>query len=107
MEILFTEIVKIGVGPWFWVCVVAALIFGIIGIISSEYATSTITPICCAIAAIICLIGVFFFGGTQYGAKEETHHYITIDDSISFSEINEKYEIIEQKDKIYIVKEKE
>ena len=107
MEILFTEIVKIGVGPLFWVCVAVALIMGIIGIISSEYTPSIVIPVCCFILAVICLIGIFFFGGTQYGAKEETHYYITIDDSIPFSEINEKYEIIEQKDKIYIVKEKE
>lgn len=106
MEILFTETIKTGVGPGFWVCVVFALIFGIIGMISSEGLTPIISIIC-FILAILFTIGIFFFGDTQYGGKEETHYYITIDDSIPFSEINEKYEIIEQKDKIYIVKEKE
>lgn len=107
MEILFTEIVKTGVGPWFWVCAGVGLVAVIMGIILSECTPSILIPACCFVLAVICIIGLVFFGSTQYGAKEETRYYITIDDSIPFSEINEKYEIIEQKDKIYIVKERE
>ena len=107
MEILFTEIVRIGVGPWFWVCAAAGVVSVIVGMLLAEYTPSMLIPVCCFVLAIICLIGIFIFGSTQEGAKEETRYYITIDDSIPFSEINEKYEIIEQKDKIYIVKERE
>ena len=106
MEILFTEIVKIGVGPWFWVSLICTVIFGLVFAGTIDWA-KTFIPISAFILAIVSLSSAFSLGICGYGAKEEIRHYITIDDSIPFSEINEKYEIIEQKDKIYIVKERE
>ena len=50
------------------------------------------------------LIGrVIFAQPTGY----ETHYKVTIDDSVSMNEFNEKYEIIDQEGKIYTVKERE
>ena len=106
MEILFTEIVKTGVGPLFWVSLICTVIFGLIFAGTIDWAKAFI-PVSAFILAIVSLSLTFSLGISGYGAKEETRHYITIDDSIPFSEINEKYEIIEQKDKIYIVKERE
>lgn len=106
MEILFTEIVKVGVGPLFWVSVICAVLLGVSFVIAID-SGKCIFPIFAFVLAMISLSLAFYFGISGYGAKEETRHYITIDDSIPFSEINEKYEIIEQKDKIYIVKERE
>ena len=38
--------------------------------------------------------------------KYETQYKVTIDDSVSMTEFNEKYEVIEQEGKIYTVREK-
>lgn len=38
---------------------------------------------------------------------EYIEHEVLVDDSVSFTEFNEKYEIVSQKGKIYVVREKE
>ena len=104
MEILFTEIVKIGVGPLFWLFIGLALIFGIAAIlIDLEHPLLVTFLIIITIASVILTI---CFGASQIGAKEETRYHVTIDDSVSMIEFSENYEIIEQKDKIFIIKEK-
>lgn len=105
MEILFTEIVKIGVGPWFWVSIICTVIFGLVFAMSID-CEKNILPISAAILTIIAFCFTLGFGTSSYGAKEETRYHVTIDDSVSMTEFSEKYEIIEQKDKIFIIKEK-
>ena len=51
------------------------------------------------------VIGGVFLGTILQ--KGETHYEVTIDDSVSMSEFDEKYEIIEQRGEIYTVKERE
>ena len=59
------------------------------------------------------LIGPLF--GIIIGAAEnnavpiayETQYKVTIDESVSMVEFNEKYEIIDQEDKIYTIRERE
>ena len=106
MEILFTEIEKIGVGPWFWVSIICTVIFGIVFAITIDCEKS-ILPISAAILTIIAFCFTLGFGTSSYGAKEETRYHVTIDDSVSMIEFSEKYEIIKQRDKIFIIKEKE
>ena len=54
------------------------------------------------------LIGGLFADGILPKATEyETQYKVTIDDSVSVNEFNEKYEIIGQEGKIYTVRERE
>ena len=106
MEILFTEIVKIGVGPWFWVSVIGTVIFGIFFAMTID-CENIILPISAVLLTIIAFCSAIGLGTSSYGAKEETRYHVTIDDSVSMIEFSEKYEIIEQRDKIFIVKERE
>lgn len=60
-------------------------------------------------AMIIWVIIVIFFSCKwclEVDETYETHYGVTIDDNVKQNEFNEKYEIIEQKDKFYIIKEK-
>lgn len=43
---------------------------------------------------------------TSYPTAYETHYKVTIDDTVSMNEFNEKYEIVSQEGKIYTVREK-
>lgn len=105
MEILFTEIVKTGVGPLFWVSLICTVIFGMVFAMAIDCEKS-IVPISAALLTIIAFCSATGLGINGYGAKEEIHYHVTIDDSVSMTEFSEKYEIIEQKDKIFIIKEK-
>ena len=51
--------------------------------------------------------GLFAYGILPKVAEYETQHKVTIDDSVSVNEFNEKYEIIDQEGKIYTVRERE
>lgn len=60
-------------------------------------------------AIIIWTVVAIFFGikwGVKVDKTYETHYGVTVDDSVKQNEFNEKYEIIEQKGKFYIIKER-
>lgn len=59
----------------------------------------------CIILALIC-VGLIVLGICVVKTPPETRYQVLIDESVSMSEFFEKYEIIEQEGKIYIVKEK-
>ena len=48
----------------------------------------------------------FIIGLTNKTTPAYTEYKVTIDDSVSFTEFTEKYEIIDQEGKIYTVKER-
>ena len=54
---------------------------------------------------ISALVAVIISSATSYPAAYETHYKVTINDEVSLNEFYEKYEIIEQEGKIYIVRE--
>lgn len=57
------------------------------------------------IAVVVCFLLLYI----KFG-QEETGRYryeVTIDDNVAFKELYEKYDIIEQKGKIYVIEEKE
>lgn len=57
---------------------------------------------------IICFCGSIILGTTPNKNDINYIEYkVTIDDSVSFTEFNTKYEILDQEGKIYIVKERE
>jgi hypothetical protein len=57
------------------------------------------------------LLGVFVWAvatsATYKPVAYETHYKVTIDDAVSMNDFMEKYEILEQDGKIYIVRERE
>jgi hypothetical protein len=60
-------------------------------------------------AAIIWVFVVIFFCSKwciETDTTYETHYGVTIDDNVKQNEFNKKYEIVEQKDKFYIIKER-
>ena len=51
--------------------------------------------------------GLFADGIFPKPTEYETHYKVTIDDSVSMNEFNEKYEIIDQDGRIYTVRERD
>ena len=52
------------------------------------------------------IIAVMIASETSYPTAYETRYKVTIDDTVSMNEFNEKYEIVSQEGKIYTVREK-
>lgn len=96
----------------FWIALGAmvcfAIIMGIITVIKGEISWWFIL-----ICLIIGLVGGSLLGlviGGEVNATPtayETHYKVTIDDSVSFNEFLDKYEILGQDGKIYTVRERE
>ena len=93
-----------------WVCVftMIGVIIGFILIrklidITINWAGWVAIPLLLTIFSL-CLITGSFVGYTI--EEKETLYEVTIDDSVSMSEFNEKYEIIEQRGEIYTIKER-
>lgn len=106
ITILATEAVTLGVP--FWVaplvgCITFILVLITLAIVSQE--TDTFDWGLGAICGI--LVTIFFLGLSVGTYKEETHYSMTIDETVSFVEFNEQYEVVDQKGDIYIVREKE
>lgn len=114
VEILATEEVAVAFEGWnwssFWLCIAiaffVAVIWGFIAGIGED-----------CIIGIAVFSFVFLFGScilapivgatTGESTEYETQYKITIDDSVSMNDFNEKYEIIDQEGKIYTVRERE
>ena len=96
-------------GGWVFIFSMIGIIIGIILMgklidITIKWAAWASIPLLLTVFVICIAIGIFI----GYGIEEkETHYEVTIDDSVSMSEFNEKYEIIEQRGEIYTVKERE
>ena len=60
--------------------------------------------------AVVCWIAVVIVFGIKWCIEidetSEVHYGVTINDNVKQNEFNEKYEIIEQKGKFYIIKER-
>lgn len=82
---------------WFLAAAIVAL-FALLKHGYDSWKEFTILVICVALS-IIC--GCFIPED-----KYETHYQVTVDDSVSMNEFQNKYEIIEVKDKIYTVRER-
>jgi hypothetical protein len=114
VEILATEEVAIAWASWNWkgflltvgLCFLVAIVAGVLAGVSDDW----------ELGVIIFLV-VFIAGGALFGTligcttggpiEYETQYKVVIDDSVSMNEFTEKYEIIDQDGKIYIVREKE
>lgn len=94
-----------GSGPCMWLSIAIWFIAGLVGICAivlsfTEKDTSYLFILLLAI--IIALFGFKFTSDDRY-----TEVYATIDDSVSWTEVNKKYELIKQKGEMYIFKERE
>lgn len=114
VEILATEEVVVAWASWNWkgFLLTVGLAF-FVGIIAGILAGASDDW---GLGVIIFLV-VFIAGGALFGTlvgcttgepvEYETQYKVVIDDSVSINEFTEKYEIIDQDGKIYIVREKE
>jgi hypothetical protein len=88
-----------------WILVIVAC--GVIGYISSEHDKCEATLTGCLVGAFLgILLWLAINAITSTPVAQEVQYEITIDDSVSMTELTNKYEIIEQRGKIYVVREK-
>ena len=114
VEILATEEVAIAWASWNWkgflltvgLCFLVAIVAGVLAGVSDDWELGVIIFLVVFIASGA-LFGtlVGFTTGEPIGYK--TQYKVVIDDSVSMNEFTEKYEIIDQDGKIYIIQEKE
>ena len=108
VEILSSEIIYNTILPKWCLAVglLAAIVFA--GCLAASIAWERLwAVIICAICLLGC-VGCMICAGIPN--KNDIHHIeykVTIDDSVSMNEFLDKYEILDQKGKIYTVKERE
>lgn len=78
------------------------MLFSIIGIITSNALIFKIYAICGIFTIISACVSV-----VDNSVYDYTKYQVTISDEVNFNEFSEKYEILDQDDKIYTVKERE
>lgn len=89
----------------FWVCLAICIGLGI-------YFAITDYEVCWFFLSVIFGIVISLFITILVGAMTasptayETQYKVTIDDSVSMNEFNEKYEVISQEGKIYTIRER-
>ena len=115
VEILTSEevVVAYNIFNWsnFWLVVCFTLIFALVaGVIYTIKEYDFLSGVI-AFASFF-VIGTFGFGfpigaTTAEPTEYETQYKVTIDDSVPMTEFTNKYEIIDQDGKIYIVRERE
>ena len=78
-----------------------------IGIPCATYNKNFISIIC-AILFLLCSLSAFGFeiAAQKFSVPDYVKYEVILDDSVSMNKFMEKYEILEQRDKIYVVKEK-
>lgn len=115
VEILAFEEVACAWESWnwssFWIGVAIAFILSLVAgfIFACQEADifAGLLMFGCMLIGVGSLLGIIlgkeFVDPTEY----ETHYKVTVDESVSMTEFNEKYEVLEQEDKIYIVRERE
>jgi hypothetical protein len=114
VEILATEEVAIAWASWNWkgflltvgLCFLVAIVAGVLAGVSDDWELGVIIFLVVFIAGGA-LFGTLVGGTTGEPIEYETQYKVIIDDSVSINEFIEKYEIIDQDGKIYIVREKE
>ena len=97
-----------------WVALVGIILFiaaiiCVILVVISNNDTSTMVKAICAILCWVTVLTLAIIDNNTNYFKEYSHTElkVTVDDSVSMTEFMNKYEILDQEGKIYIVKEKE
>ena len=78
-----------------------------IGIPCAVYNKDFIAKIC-ALLFLLCGLSAIGFeiAAQELSVPDYTKYEVILDDSVSMNEFMEKYEVLEQRDKIYVIKEK-
>jgi hypothetical protein len=114
VEILATEEVAIAWASWNWkgflsavgLCFFVAIVAGILASVSDDWELSVIIFLVVFVAGSA-LFGTLIGCTTGEPIEYETQYKVVIDDSVSMNEFLEKYKIIDQDGKIYVIQEKE
>lgn len=79
----------------------------VIGIPCATYGKNLIAAIC-AFLFILCSLSAIGFeiASQKFSVPAYVKYEVILDDSVSMNEFMEKYEVLEQRDKIYVIKEK-
>ena len=79
----------------------------LIGLLCAKYDKDLIAGIC-ALLFLLCGLSAIGFeiAAQELSVPDYVKYEVIIDDSVSMNKFIEKYEILEQRDKIYVVKEK-
>lgn len=115
IEILASEEVAVEWASWswssFWIGVAIAfavsLIAGFIFACQEDDIFAGLIMFGCMLIGVGSVLGVAFGKKVVEPIKYETHYKVIVDESVSMTEFNEKYEMLEQEDKIYTVRERE
>ena len=86
------------------VLIVCGIVFFALALISTACDCNSLAPLGWIIG-IICIFGAFQKYSTNNPVKKTTYQVI-LDDSISYNEFVEKYEVIKQEGRIYTIYEK-
>lgn len=114
VEILATEEVAVAFESWnwsnFWLCIAIAFFVAVIWMfiagIFEDY-TIGIAVFSFVLLFSSCILAPIVGATTGEPTEYETQYKVTIDDSVSMNEFNEKYEIVDQDGRIYTVRERE
>lgn len=89
-----------------WIGAIICFIFGIIIALCARmgFAEWALTSVLLSFAGAI--IGSCFVTFFAKPIETETHYQVTINDEVSMKEFYEKYEVLEQKDDLFTIREK-
>ena len=91
--------------------IVAGIIISISLVVGIIWAVIEQDAFCCTGALLVgillaTIVSVFVLLGTAKPVAYETQYKVTISDSVSLTEFNDKYEILDQEGRIYTVRER-
>lgn len=81
---------------------ILSIVLAIISFKSDDFGGGIFSIIGLCSMIVLCLMGAFAFSDSS----ERYEYTVTISDEVSFNEFTAKYEIIEQRGKIYVVRER-
>ena len=111
VEILNTTIHYKEVMPaWALIVAIAIVVIPVVAMLIGAIVRSDLLFTIGSISLILGLVLALIIGAKIRQTTNEIEyieHEVLVDDSVSLTEFNEKYEIVSQKGKIYVVREKE
>lgn len=88
---------------------ICAVLTGILGVIALSFGLVEDEPAALGggiISIILCVLCIIF-GGHLESTNDEIHYKVLVDSNVKYSELTDKYEIIDIKDSVFTLKEKE
>lgn len=115
IEILAFEEVAIEWASWnwssFWTGVAIAFVLSLVAGFVFAWQEDSVFAGLLMFSLLLIVMGSIMgiVSGKKYvdPTKYETHYKVIVDDSVSMTEFNEKYEVLKQEGKIYTVRERE